>query len=205
MRKAWVIVILLLISFPVLLAAQQGGDDPSVETDWDYYSTDLYMAGDQSFIISLGVALPVLFIQNGGLIDPQFTPPVGGIGSLAYNYYLNPHFYVGAELNGFFIHTIQENTMFVIPLGIRAGTQLIAGPFEFPFTLTLGMIWHRYLDWTYFGLYAKAGVAAYFRATTQWSFGLVANWGWLPQWTNDSSRNVDGNFLDLMLSARYHF
>jgi hypothetical protein len=51
----------------------------------------------------------------------------------------------------------------------------------------------------------KGGGAVYFRFNSDWSFGINANWYWLPQWTNERSKNVDGNIVDILLSARYHF
>jgi len=208
MQKAWVklIIIILFICFPVLLAAQQNNDDgPSIESDWEDFFSDLYMKGDQAFIISLGTVFPGLFINNGELIDPNFNPPVGGTGSLSYNYYLSSKYFIGGEIGGMFIHTLRKNTLFIVPLGLRAGTQYIYNRFEFPLTLTMGMTWHKYLDFGYYGFFMKAGGAALFRATSDWSFGLNTDLGWFPQWTDDKSRNVDGSFINVMLVARYHF
>jgi hypothetical protein len=67
------------------------------------------------------------------------------------------------------------------------------------------MSWQNLLNMGYYGLYAKFGASAFFRATSQWSFGVTTQFGWFPQWTNDSKKNVDGFFLDTMLTARYHF
>jgi len=205
MHKAGAIILILFMFISVNLAAQQGGDEPDIETDWDVYHTDLYVRGDQLFVISLGTVFPTIFINNGSFIDPKFTPPVGGTGSLAYNYYLGPRLFIGGEISGQFIHTLGGNTLFIIPLGLRVGTQFIAGRFEFPLYLSVGMNWHRYGNFTYYGLYAKAAAAAYFRATSEWSFGLSSSWSWYPQWTKDKQYNVDGNFADIMLTARYHF
>ena len=201
MRKAGVIILILLLGITVILTAQEG--DPSVEVDWDY-STDLYAAGDQTFIISLGVVFPVAYFNNGSMLVNNFSP-VGGSGSLVLNYYLNSTFFIGGEISGFFIGTIAESTLFVIPIGFRAGMQFIAGSFEFPVNLTTGIVWHNYLDYGYFGIYFKASGAVYYRALPQWSFGLTSDIGWYPEWTSSSSKNVDGFFINLMVSARYHY
>ena len=81
------IVILILIGFPAILTAQQTDDDPSIESDWDDYFTDLYVKGDQTFIIALGTVFPGFFIYRDDDIDVihKFAPPVGGTGSLIYN------------------------------------------------------------------------------------------------------------------------
>ncbi|MCL2442136.1 MAG: hypothetical protein FWD13_01565 [Treponema sp.] len=204
MHKAGAFFLILLLGFQVLLFAQDD-NDPAIEIDWDDYTIDLYAAGDQSFIMALGVVFPTVFINNGTVIDHQFSPPVGGAGTLIYNYYLQPFLFTGAEIGLMFLPTIGGNTIFLVPLGLRFGTQFLIWRLEFPISLTVGVSWHNYLNLGYFGLFVKAGAAAFYRATSDWSFGLTANWSLFPQWTSDPSKNVYGNFLELTLSARYHF
>jgi hypothetical protein len=199
MRKAGSILLLLLIGMPILLAAQQN-DDP----DWDYYD-DANTWGDQTFIISLGTIFPTIFRNNGNTIDHKLTPPVGGTGSLAYNYYFFKQFFAGAEVGGMFIGTLGSNTLFIIPIGIRGGFQFGYNRFEFPVTAVFGMVFHRYLNMGNFSLYVKGGAAAFYRVTNNWSFGINADWFWFPQWTEEKDKNVYGNMIDLTLSARYHF
>jgi hypothetical protein len=198
-------LILLLMCIPVLVYAQEEGDDPSVEDDWEIYEMDLYTRGDQTFIISIGTVFPAVFLNNGKIIDHNFTPPVGGIGSLSYNYYLGSNIFLGAEFGFFFNSTLGRNVAYFIPLGVRGGYQFNVLRFEFPLAVTLGVIWHNYLNLGYFGMYVKGGGAAFYRYNANWSFGLTANWCWLPQWTREVRKNVDGNIVELMLSARYHF
>jgi len=198
------VMLILLICLPVYLAAQD--DDPDVETDWDVLDSNLYVAGDQTFVICIGVTFPTLFLNSDGKPNPnKFNPQVGGSGSLNYNYYLSPYFFLGGEISGFFAHTIARNALFIIPLGLKIGTQFILGRFEFPITMTVGMSWHTYINKVYYGMYAKGGLSAYFRATTDWSFGIASEWAWFPEWTDDPKKRVDGNFVHLMLTARYHF
>ena len=188
----------------VLLYAQES-EEPSVEDDWEIYEMDLYTRGDQTFIISAATVFPTVFFNNGTVLDHNFDPPVGGVGSLAYNYYMNSNIFLGGEFSFIFNSTLANNTVYFIPLGVRAGYQFNAGRFEFPLTFTLGVNWHRYLDQTYFGMYLKGGGAAFYRYSEHWSFGLTTNWCWFPEWTKDTSKNVDGNLIELTLSARYHF
>jgi len=204
MRKAGAFLLLLLMGLSPLFA-QERDDDPEVEPDWGDYTSDMYVAGDQTIVISLGTIFPAVFVKNGNIIDHQFTPPVGGVGFLSYNYYITSNFFVGAELRGLFLFTIAGNAFFSPQIGANAGYQFNIWKLEFPIAAGLGMAWHNYLNFGYYGLYLKASAGAYFRATTSWSFGLVANWEWLPEWTNDKTQNVDGNVWDIMLSARYHF
>jgi hypothetical protein len=58
----------------------------------------------------------------------------------------------------------------------------------------------------YFGLIVKPSASAFFRASSDFSFGLNAQWWWVPQWPKDNwDKRVDGNFIELTLSVRYHF
>jgi hypothetical protein len=94
----------------------------------------------------------------------------------------------------------------MIPLGIKGGYQFTVGKFEFPVSVGIGMVWHRYLSFGYYGMYLKGGGSAFYRLFPNWSFGVNTNWYWYPQWIRgDSSQNVYGNMLDITISARYHF
>ncbi|MCL2800876.1 MAG: hypothetical protein FWD28_03875 [Treponema sp.] len=203
MHKAPAFLLILLLGFSVVLMAQDSS--PDAETDWDNYSSELYVRGDQTFSISLGVAFPTLFLNNGQFLSHNIDPPVGGSGFLVYNYYFGPRLFVGGEAGGFVLPTLANNTIYIVMLGGRVGTQFVYGRFEFPLSVSLGMSWQNYLNLGYYGFYVRANAAAYFRVFNEWSFGLKAGWSWLPQWTNDSSKNVDGNFFDITISARYHF
>ena len=208
MHRTRTILIFLLMFLPVLLYSQEGGasgDDPSVEDDWEIYETDLYTAGDQTLTISLGTIFPAVFVRNGEVIEHNFNPQVGGIGTLSLNYFLGAHTYVGGEISFSFIPTIGLNMLYLVPTGIRAGYQFILWRFEFPLNISLGITWHRYLNLSYFGLYLKGGAAVYFRFSSEWSFGVDSAWCWFPEWTEDRQKNVDGNIVNLTLSARYHF
>jgi len=204
MRKAGAFILLLLMGLSPLLA-QQNDDDPSIEDDWGDYTSDLYAPGDQTITISLGTVFPTVFLNKGKVIDHNFTPPVGGTGLISYSYFLTSHIFVGAELGGMFLFTLGGNTFFSPQLGAKVGYQFNVWRLEFPLSGTIGMAWHNYLNHGYYGLYLKGSAAAFFRATSQWSFGLTVNWGWLPEWTSDKAKNVDGNILETMISARYHF
>jgi len=203
MRKAAAFLLLLLICMPVLLAAQD--ENSPNNPDWDYYYDDVYSRGDQTFIISLGAVFPTIFRNNGNTISSKFTPPVGLTGSLSYNYYLTKHFFAGIEVDGMTFRTLGSNMLFIIPVGVRGGYQFNLSRFEFPVNVAFGMVWHRYLNQGYFGIFAKTGGGAFFRATTNWSFGINTNWYWFPQWTKVKSENVYGNIIDVTLAARYHF
>jgi hypothetical protein len=175
-----------------------------IDSDWGDYIPSLYSRGDKTFAITMGVVFPTLFFEMGTLKDSHLFP-VGGTGSLAFSYFFNSHFFLGGEIGGLFNYTLAENTLFIIPMGPRLGYQFIIGKFEIPLTLVLGIAPHRFLDQGLLGFFIKGGGSFFFRFSPDWSFGLNANWLWFPEWTREPSKNADGNFIDLTLSARYHF
>jgi len=206
MQKASVLLFILFFTFSGLLFAQDI-NEPDVEPDWNDYKYELYDKGDQTFSISLGVGFPLAFINQGKKVENHnIEPPIGGTGTLSYVYYLTSKLFTGGELSLLFLPTVAENTIFITSLGGRIGTQFIWNKFEFPIFASLGMSMQTYLDYGYFGYYMKAGGCAFFRATHDWSFGLMSNFCWFPQWIkNDPKKNVDAFFVDISLIARYHF
>jgi hypothetical protein len=208
MQKTGIFFLFLLLSLPVLLYGQEEDneeDDPSIDSEWDYYETDYYTTGDKTFTVSIGGIFPTVFASNGRLIDHNLTPPAGFTGALAYTYYINSRIYVGGEIQGLSILTISKNYLFLVPIGARVGYQFALSRFEFPVGIALGMAFHRYLELGYSGFYLRGGGSAYFRFNSEWSFGLSASWGWFPEWTPKKSESIDGNLADVMLSVRYHF
>jgi len=204
-----VIAFLLLFSIVSFAYAQEDDQDEGelpIITDRDIYIPELYTKGDQAFLISLGLIFPTVFLNGGKVMNHNFEPPVGGTGSLGYNYFLNSNFFLGGEIAGMFNSTLGMNTVFIIPIGFRIGYQFIVWRFEFPVSIMAGVNWHRFLEDGYFGFFLKGGGSVYYRFNPEWSFGLNANWNWLPEWIpDDPKKNVDGNIVDLTFSVRYHF
>jgi len=211
MRKSRAFALLLVLSWFSFQAASLGAQEWD-DDDWDFHMADLYARGDQTFTITLGLVFPTVFYhQHGGFRSHNFSPPVGGAGSLAYSYFFGPRFFVGGEIGVSFNYTVAQNTVFVIPIGLRAGWQFVMGSFEFPITIAGGIAPQRYMDFSYFGWFLRGGASAFFRFSPEWSFGLNADWTWYPQRPprreEDGHRNrsVDGNMLGITISARYHF
>jgi len=217
MQKARIFLVLLGLCWlsgqgMFLYAQEQDEDEDSnypedipIESDWDEYVSDLYSQGDQTINVSPGVNFPIFFFNNGKKIPHHIDPPVGGILSLSYNYFLGAHYFLGIGIGFYFDHTLGQNTLFLIPIGLRTGWQFVLRRFEFPLDVAGGVIFHRYMDNSYTGFFLKGGASAYFRFNPDWSFGLCADWNWFPQRPNKRSENVDAHFIGLTLSARYHF
>jgi hypothetical protein len=204
----WVILLGSLggVSF---LAAQEEPpeeEEPGIAIRDEYRgdSPTLYQFGDKTFIITAGVIFPTLFYGEINPSKGHNFNAAGGAGMLSFNYYLSPHVYLGLELGGMFLGTKGENMFFMVPFGLRLGYQFILKRFEFPFTLMVGGAPQKYLEKGYFGLILKGGVGVFWRFNPDWSFGLNTDWWYTPQQPKNG-KNVQGNFVDLTLSARYHF
>jgi len=210
MRRTWSFWLLLfLFGIVVPVAAQEeypdsGQEDEMPTINWDSYVPDLYQAGDKTFPISVGVVFPTVFTGKGLEGGNSSNIGLGWMLTLGFNYFLDSHWFLGGELGGMFAGTGGKNMVYIISLGPRVGYQLEFGRFEVPFTLMVGAAPQKYLEKGYFGLIIKPGASAYFRFNSDWSFGLNAHWWMLPQWPANG-KDVVGNFLQLSLSARYHF
>lgn len=214
MRRTWLLFLIVFISVMPLFAQENDDEDdsylPSIDSDWDSYTPDIYSLGDKIFTVSGGVLFPTVFAGPG--VNPDNSQPykniiVGGIGSLAYSYFLNAHFFVGGEVSGVFAATIGKNMLYIIPFGAHVGYQFLLGRFEFPVSFMIGGAPQLHAEKSYFGMIFKPSVSGYFRFSSDWSFGLNVKWWMLPQWPKgeDIGRDVLGNFLELTLTARYHF
>ena len=196
-------LLVLLFSGQSLFA--QGWDDPDDDpfTPWEPFAATPFEAGDRNFVISLGTLIPTVFIGDE-IENNRHGLALGGVGSLAFNYFLTPTIFVGGELAGTFIRTRGRNMLYIVPFGARIGYQLVFNRFEIPVSLMLGGARHAYLGNVYFGPIVKPGASFFWRFNPDWSFGLNSNWWFTPQWPRNG-HNVFGNFLELTLSARYHF
>jgi len=209
MKKALALSLLCFIFFTPHVHAQDediyNEDEGQAEADWYGELPSLYSAGDMTFNISPGITFPVLFTENGKPVSQTKMTAVGGAGALAFNYFLSPHFFLGGEIGGKFIGTLAKNTHYLIPIGLRTGYQFLIWKFEIPLSLVIGIAPQRYLNMGYAGLFIKGGPAVYYRFNPDWSFGLDLSWSWYPQLNTKEEKDAHGNYINLILSARYHF
>ncbi|MDR2759180.1 MAG: hypothetical protein LBB78_07365 [Spirochaetaceae bacterium] len=200
---------ILILAVSIFSAAAQEDDfyddeeqqEPPFDSEWDFVAPPLYSKGDKTFTISLGPIFPTVFFDNQGVLENRINV-AGGTGSLALNYFLNSNLFIGGELGLMFISTRGKNMLFMVPMGARIGYQFILGRFEFPLSLLIGGVPQQYLELNYFGLFLKPEASVFWRFNPSWSFGLNTAWWFVPQW---SEHTVFGNFIELTLSARYHF
>jgi hypothetical protein len=197
------LIFFLLLS---ILSAQEETPDeppyiPPIESEWDDYAVTRYTKGDKTFHFSLGMIIPTFF---SGIKDNDPHLSNGGMLTLGYQYYLNPNVFIGGELTGMFAFSRRKNAFFVVPMGVRIGYQFILGRIEIPVSVMVGGAAQKYVESDYFGLIISPGASIFWRYSPDWSFGLNTVWWWLPQWAKDGT-SAYGNFLELTLSARYHF
>ena len=208
MKRAQVFFLMIFLLLMGLKLFAQEGSSP--ENDPDEYPPDSewvdiisapYSLGDKNIVISLGMVFPTYFT---GIDNNQHGLSLGGFGSLVYNYFFTPKIFIGGELSGMFSGTRGGNMLYIVPFGVLFGYQFWYQRFEFPVSLMLGGASQRYLGKSYFGPVLKPSASIFWRYNPEWSFGLNTAWLFVPQWPKNGN-NSNGNFIDLTLSARYHF
>ncbi|MDR0524612.1 MAG: porin family protein [Spirochaetaceae bacterium] len=215
-RKALSLFFTLWLGLPLGAQEEAPDEEIPITSDWSQYTPFGYSRGDQMLAISPTFIFPMFFVGKSGIMDPNMS--VIGIGlTLGYNYFLSPHFFLGGEVTGIAITSKAKNWLFMVPFGVKVGWQfnlhhtqlpIFLRGLEFPVSLMIGGEVQSYLNHeeNYFGLFLKPGVGAFFRFHQSWSAGIQAEWWWVPQWPKDEpSKNVDGHFLEITATIRYHF
>ena len=206
MPRIWALLLIFLLFLPGLYAQEEAPSeeqpDTSIDSEWEDYSPTLYTKGDKMFIITIGTVFPTYF---GGISGNNHgLGKVGGTGALGFSYFLNSNIFLGGELSAMFISTKGGNMLYIVPMGIRAGYQFVYRRFEFPLSMMIGGAPQKKQEDGYFGFIMKWSASAFWRFNPDWSFGLNTSWWFVPQWPKEGP-NVNGNFFELTLSARYHF
>lgn len=196
-------LLLLLTLFCCLsggLVAQETDDEIFVPT---------YSLGDQTLAINLGTQIP-LFYAGGpdGIASTNLT--LGGMGSLAWASYITNEFKLGIEVGGSFSFTPNRRTLFIVPFVVNAEYIFNNFPFTFPVSLGVGTSVARLEDATKFDPFLKAGGSVYWNFSSQWAFGANLKYWFIPQiYLPSTPAGPDGtrfgNFVELTLSALYHF
>jgi hypothetical protein len=193
-----------MVGLNLPLFAQEDEEVPADE--WEGVMPSLYSTGERNFVFSLGVTVPMLFSGKSDPVPAMPSLKVGGTGFLAYNYFLTPHLFIGGEFGGMFAGTLGENMLYIVPFGVRVGWRFVIHKFEFPVSVMIGGAPQTYLETNYFGFFIKPQASALYRFNPDWSFGLNAAWWIVPEWgTTDSAKDMAAHFLELTLSAQYHF
>jgi hypothetical protein len=201
MRKPTLLTILLLVVFVATGMAQ--------ETEEDELFVPTNSLGDQTLGINLGLFVPLFFSGSPDGYEAA-NLSLGGVGSLRWESYLNNEWKVGAELGGSFSFTPNGRALFLVPISARGSYIFNAYPWEFPVTVGAGINFASLDELVKVDPFVKAGGGAYWNFSTQWAFGLDAFWWIIPQVyfsgsPAGASETRVGNFLEITLSALYHF
>lgn len=204
---------IMLLNIGVLSAQEGGGND---ETPFEpQIRTNQRAMGDQTFAITMGLYFPLftvltndwpLYGYEAGTYKTKLS--MGGTGGLAYSFYVSERIKVGLQVAGSFAKDINGNFAYSIPIDVK-------GSYEFhpwsritiPLHLAVGIAmtsWKQ--DNFYVDPIIRPGFGVYFDWNFEWSFGMDTTWWFIPQiGVDDKSQRSIGNFMDLTLTAEYHF
>ncbi len=167
----------------------------------------VYSLGDQTLSINGGIFVPLFFQElTGSLHTTNLTP--GGVGSLQWNTYIKSNFTIGAEIGGVFAFSPNLNILLLLPITVKASYIFSYFPFDFPVFLGTGIDIAKYQDNIHVDFMLKPGFSTYWRYNTSWSFGVNVVYWWILQpatGTQAKDETRMGNFLEISLSALYHF
>jgi len=202
---------LLLLNFVVLWAQEEAPEQGPLTPQ---SRTNQRSLGDQAFSISAGVIIPlftVLLNDNSetgnpaGVVDTQLS--AGGMGSLSYSFYLSANVKVGLQLGGTFKWDINRNLLYMIPITVKGSYEF--HPFSrltIPIHLALGINMTSWKEEFTVDPLIRPGFGVYFDWNVEWSFGMDITYWFIPQ-LNSNDERFDSlvNFMDINISAEYHF
>ncbi len=190
--KRFISLFMILCLCTAAIFAEDQGDEYD-----DGYVYEQNGAGDQFLSIDLMADFPLTF---------QKQLYIGAGAAISYYRFLNSNFAVGGDLLVGYNLTIGQKPLITVPITVGLLYQPYVGKFEFPITLGLGVASSTCQTMTYFpSLTTKASAGVFYRFAEGWSAGLNASIFWVPQWFKDSSKNFNGVFTTVGISARYHF
>jgi len=190
------LAVLVLCAFP--LVAQESSEEETAPAG------SAYTLGDQVLSISLGPFIPLFFLANDGTVSGT-NLTLGGTGSIAWSAYVTGAIRVGAEIGGVFAFSPNMNVLLMLPILARAQYVMTFYPFEVPLSLGVGMNIVKYGDLATIDLLIKPGASVMWIYDSKWSFGLNLAWWWDMQFSSEPAKSRTGNFLEVSLSALYHY
>lgn len=210
-HKTRIPALLLLLIFavgPLAMAQEEPPteQEPPVESPDRFVPT--YALGDQILAINLGMFIPLFFYGGpSGVENTQLT--LGGTGSLHWSAFLNNNMAVGIEGGGMFALTPNRRTLFMLPLMARYTYFFRAYPWEFPVHIGAGFNFSRLEENFKVDPIVKPGFSVLWNYNAEWAFGANFSYWWVPQvYRGPDPPSEDsryGNFMDVTLSAVYHF
>ncbi len=167
-----------------------------------------YSKGDQNFILNGGLFLPLFFLSLDGTVSPALQKAYPGVtGSLSWVSFLDNRLYLGFEFGGTYSGTLNR-TFFMIPVMGKFGYVYTTYPFEIPLSVGAGVDFIKLEDLFTTTAVLKPEAGFYWNWSSEWAFGLNVAYWFVPElYFSDglSDQSMFGNFLDIRLSAMYHF
>lgn len=207
MRRFSVLLIASILSVSFLLAQEQAPEQSPAQTEAaaaiPVFSQ--FEKGDILFSLSAGTALGLGFYNpTTGSFDPANLKPSFTI-LLALQRFITPNIVLGGEIAGYFFATINDRQFFLAPLGARIGYAFDLNPFFIIPTVSLGAAIMRLNDMGHIDPYIKTGAVFGWSPSQEVCYTIHADLMTIPQFYSDSTQNRTGLFLDLIISATYHF
>jgi len=175
----------------------------------DDLTYDHRVAGDRALSIQIGGVFPEGFEAFGGSIAPSNLYWIGGNMGLSLDFYLDDNWSVGGSLRGNATFSVNNNTLFLVPVTVEGKYEFKVFPFSFPVGLGAGICFTSYLTYNTLDYILMPMAGAYWNINSSWSAGIsVSQWivfepyggGEVP-----ASDSRIGYFVDPSLSAIYHF
>ena len=171
---------------------------------------DVYGIGDQTFSISAGTILPLFISGVDGTTVGGFSKlSLGAAGSLRWTTFLNNEMALGVDLGGMFALTKLDRVLIMLPLSGIFTYAVRFYPFEVLLQGSLGVNFLKLEDDLYIGPIVKPGASFYWNYSGEWSFGIQAEYWFVPEvYFGNSVPSVHsafGNFLGITLRTLYHF
>jgi len=194
------IALAVIALFASSLASAFAADTPSSQPSQ-------YSLGDQTLSINAGVFVPLFLLPTGTSLLAGSPPhlSLGAVGSLNWAAYVAPRVRLGLDVAGNFTVSPNGNSLLMLPFVAKVSYILTAYPFEIPFSLGVGMNIVKYVDKSTIDLLLRPGVSGFWIFNSSWSFGLNLNWWFDMQFAANPASSRIGNFLEISLSALYHF
>ncbi len=200
MKTKLILIAIILLLITVFISAQ----------DTTEQFLEPYSKGSQTFTINAGLLIPLFMVfpnQSPAYVPFEKQLSLGGSGSLEWAAFLNNRWSLGVGIAGTFSSTPQKNTFSFVPITANITYNFLFNAFELPLFAGAGIAVNKVDNQVYFGSIAKIGAGFFWNMDAQWSFGIRTQYWVVPEiyFGSQSDKTAYGNFLDINLSAKFHF
>ena len=185
------------------------------------FSSPYYDAGSQIFTINVGASVP-FFTYNGKDKEAVFWPGtddestpefenmnqlVGGIGSIAYQVFLNPYWAIGGELGYQFNYVAGTDVAASVPINMKVSYFPVqTGKFDLPISLGIGLNYISFRDSSKLTFSATVEFGGMYYITDEWGIGIHAGLYFIPEfYLTDGRSQYSGieTYIPIRLSVAY--